>query len=716
MLQKLITYLNLAQHVYLVVFSRYICDEPTKTSDTTPTPWLVSEIHSLFSQVLPMPMILRPLKKETKRLLVDMLFEITKDSAISLEPQKDGAPSGYLKNTPLLSTKYQYSAQSRLEALFSGLRSVGLIGGSEQILLADVLNEWMTEAIQSFYSIQLEFAGHVAEKIKQWSGAMLAPTVRNLRAIFDITEEPLESEPYISPIEPKMGDMAFARLGSLHVAHLFDVVAHKEYRAVPLDSLRSYATTPLTRFYLTSTFNAKLVRKLLQPGISTLEILRVYIAMIRVFRKLDPRAVLLDRVARPIRRFLREREDTAKIIVSGLMTDPGDTRDQHAANTGMEVYLEISTELTKVQTEGLELYKGELDWDDMTWMPDPVDAAPDYKRSASFDIIGSLISLFENKETFVAELQKLLSERLLQRQGGHAKVKSLLQLLKARFGETVLQACEVMLRDIIESRTLDMAIHDERSDIVEAVPDNFHSRVLSYMYWPRLSSRTFKVPATVRMAQETYARMFEVLKISRKLTWVQFLGRAVVELEFDDRKLRDEVATWQASVIFAFQSDVSGGPPMARSVGDLSEELEMPPSLVRSACNFWVAKRVLKEMHHDTFQVLDSLEQDDSSTGEDVLFEKKDTDKAAEAATAEADAEAEAEEATSKMELYWKFIVGMLTNQGSMPLNQIIMMLKIVVPGGFPFSNDELRDFLGRMVSRGKLEYARGGAYKLVAK
>jgi anaphase-promoting complex subunit 2 len=67
-----------------------------------------------------------------------------------------------------------------------------------------------------------------------------------------------------------------------------------------------------------------------------------------------------------------------------------------------------------------------------------------------------------------------------------------------------------------------------------------------------------------------------------------------------------------------------------------------------------------------------------------------------------------------KMNVHWQFIVGMLTNQGPMPLARIIMMLKIAVPGGFPFSDEELREFLGGMVSKGKLEIVNGGNYKIV--
>ena len=76
--------------------------------------------------------------------------------------------------------------------------------------------------------------------------------------------------------------------------------------------------------------------------------------------------------------------------------------------------------------------------------------------------------------------------------------------------------------------------------------------------------------------------------------------------------------------------------------------------------------------------------------------------------------QADKEAAAAKMQLYWQFIVAMLTNQGPMPLGRISMMLGIVVPGGFPFSNEELKEFLGRMVSEGRVEVGAGGTYRVV--
>jgi anaphase-promoting complex subunit 2 len=53
--------------------------------------------------------------------------------------------------------------------------------------------------------------------------------------------------------------------------------------------------------------------------------------------------------------------------------------------------------------------------------------------------------------------------------------------------------------------------------------------------------------------------------------------------------------------------------------------------------------------------------------------------------------------------MYRGFVKGMLMNQGSMPLNRILNMLKIALPGGFPFSESDLKGILEAMVNEGLL-------------
>ncbi len=132
----------------------------------------------------------------------------------------------------------------------------------------------------------------------------------------------------------------------------------------------------MTRLHLTSSFAAVLSQRLLHPGASTIEILQIYISLIRAFSMLDPKGVLLDRVARPIRRYLRDREDTVKILVEGLLADTED-EDGDPILPGGEVLVELAFELNKAtELANQDDDDGELDWDDMQWVPDPVDAGP----------------------------------------------------------------------------------------------------------------------------------------------------------------------------------------------------------------------------------------------------------------------------------------------------------------------------------------------------
>jgi anaphase-promoting complex subunit 2 len=153
----------------------------------------------------------------------------------------------------------------------------------------------------------------------------------------------------------------------------------------------------------------------------------------------------------------------------------------------------------------------------------------------------------------------------------------------------------------------------------------------------------------------------------------------------------------------------------------------MSASLVRSACLFWVSKRILTETLRDTFRILEVLsnkeEHDSFGAANNINMDRPGNPPTVARAAAAANAAAavaakeSADAATmEKMNLYWQFIVGMLTNQGAMPLQRIVMMLKIAVPGGFPYSNEDLREFLAGMVSQGRLEIASGGNYKIMPK
>jgi anaphase-promoting complex subunit 2 len=253
---------------------------------------------------------------------------------------------------------------------------------------------------------------------------------------------------------------------------------------------------------------------------------------------------------------------------------------------------------------------------------------------------------------------------------------------------------------------------DENLNPEGLLKPSLHAKILSRLFWPQLHDEGYRVPDDIAKLQKRYEEGFESLKASRKLTWLQALGQATVELEFEDRTIVEEVHTWQATIIWAFQNEEAAPVGLTRTVDELVQNLEMEETLVRSALKFWVNKLVLHEISPNTFAVLETLNQEDR--------ERSNAQAAASAASGTHDESVDDVGLAGndgigkeKMGMYWQFIQSMLTNSSSqMPLQQIAMMLKVLIVDGFPYSNEELQELLERKVVEGKLELV-GGKYKL---
>ena len=605
--------------------------------------------------------------------------------------------------------------RQRTLRLMQMLQSVGLGGYQAQRIFAEVMSDILTTHIRSTFAGVWTSPSSVSEQLRNWVengfSRLVVEILSSMKTVHASAADQLVDVTH-ADVE-RWQEMGVNKLGALRTEELFDVIVEWENGSQgAIEDLKRYVTTPSSRTYLTTTFSSIVSHRLLQPGASTTEILQVYISIIRAFTILDPKSVLLDRIARPIRRYLRERDDTVNIVVGGLLADPED--ESNAGDILQELAIEMNKS-TAAKGED-ETDEGDLDYDDMKWMPDPVDAGPDYKKSKNSDVIGSLISLFESKDVFVKEFQNILGERLLQKEYEFDREIRVLELLKLRFGEAALQACEVMLRDILDSRRVDTFIHKDRGlDLNDESAPKLHTRILSHLFWPSLHSETFFIPPEVESLQSRYSTGFENLKQSRKLTWLHALGQVTVILDLEDRTVTEEVQTWQASVIYAFQPSPSEDPstPISRTFDDLLETLQMTDSLLQNALTFWIGKLVLKQTSTSppTYTVLETLSDEDGA--------QPGTTSAAIVAAAETATSAAApavlsehEVAQEKMEVYWQYVVGMLTNGGPMPLQQIVMMLKLTVPGGFPFGNEELKDYLEDGVKEGKLDLA-GGIYRI---
>jgi len=658
--------------------------------------------------------------------------------------------------------------RKRMTMLLQGLERVGLGGDSAQKAFAHAMNKLLDSFITSHYlKVDWYAKKSAVPQLKMWIQDGFCPLVELVLTCLRCEQSS------ILPTEiTSWQEMALGRLGRSRVDNLFDFVIHWDKSIGAILDIKEYLRVSNAKQHLISSFSQQISRRLLHPGATTTYILNVYISIIRSFHELEPKGVLLERVARPIRRYLKEREDTARIIISSLLTDLSDeTGSKFSSNS--ELSYEIASEMAKPFANYRQDADEELNWNDMNWQPLPQDASPDYKKSKVEDVIWFLLTLWE-REDFINELKNIYGDHLLRCQDPeYEKEIRLLELIKVRLGDDKLQACEVMLRDVLESKRINSTIRttisvpatttsivtpDHRNRDPQT-PDARHPRtpqprrstrstrkttpsapsaapssppgpalnaqILSSFFWPQLRDDTFLVPAQISALQNEYAARFERIKGMRKLRWMNALGNSSITLSFSDRTEDfDNLTPWQVSLIHAFEpqpgesvatdhAKKKAGEGLTRSVTQLEEVLEMDSSLVAQALAFWVGKSVLRFHAPDTYSVIETLPKPLSATG------THDADAAAaaeELAAIQANAtnntvKSQEEMLEEKKDVYTAFILGMLTNQGNMNLGRIFMMMKMMVQGGFPFGAEEVGKLLAELEEKGRVVKVGGDVW-----
>jgi anaphase-promoting complex subunit 2 len=629
-------------------------------------------IHAMFAELLPTEAI------------YEAMFSITLDCCARIFRLEATAnkPGHERKRSVSSPSKYRVKPELsiHLMQLFENLREVGLGGPSALRTFAQAMEELVVQFIASTWmDVDWKNRKTMVGDLTDWMQRVFTPFVRRAAECLSGDEDARMEE------ETKQWlDMAIAWLGKRRVERLFTYICAWPASEGAILDLKAFAKTPEARRYLTVRFQQDVERNLLHAGTTTRQILDVYMLVIQVFAHIDSRGVLLDNVSRPIRRYLKTRGDSAKIIISSMLADPHDP----AIDASPDISKAIANEMLRPIGTDAQRQDRELDYDNMEYMPQPNDASADFKRNESNDAVSHLLSLYD-KEQFLSVLKNIFGEHLLKTVDDMdlEKETHLLELFKSRFGYDKLQACDVMLQDIANSRRLNKAIVKLPGFKTAAASGaGLTTQVLSSRFWPDLRDDEFTMPEPVQRLQAEFAKGFEAQHNAMRLSWLPALGRATVELQLEDRTVTENVPPWVASVIYAFD-----GATVSKTAEELEEQLEMEDTLVKNALTFWVGKRVLMEKD-GLYSVLETLEDQSQYGAAQMVVQEEVT-----AVRSQQDLFEE------KSPMYANFVLAMLTNGGSMPLPMILQMLKMVFPGGFPFGEIELTSLLQGMVDEGKL-------------
>lgn len=627
------------------------------------------------------------------------------------------------------------------------LSTIGMGGLMAERALAQAAHKFLVGHALEKRCFQVDWRGEgsCAERLRLWVDSVIEPLISS--AVMLLNDDPRESQ--LAPSQALL-DVAMKSLGQNRTNALFEYINVWPQSAGAVDDIKAYISWGRSgdKAHVCEACQRQVQQRLLHAGASTSEILGFYINLISVFKRLDPRGVMLEKVSPTIRQYLRLRNDAMVVIAESLLSDKDSSADNIGICRPLVHELEHAIHSSKQQTQS-------LGWDDMQWMPEPIDATPQHRSNAADDALSCILSLFEQDE-LVKEVETVLAERLLRSSDQEiVKETRLLELLKSRLDASKLQNAEVMLKDIRDSvlferrlrpdttpaaeptpKEIQAAIPSEgitigelysrferrirrtqfqaivkviatrRSDLLfpkrmrqqrggEAPPqseparqDGLQLRILSSSAWPQMQSSGFAIPEAFATQLQHAEERFSNTSGQRKLHWRPALGRMSVTLELEDRTIEEhDIPAWRAMVINAFADTTE-----SQTIEQLASILSMEETLVKEAIAHWLGKRVLYQESSGHFAVLERL---------DMEVE----DEQMSAAPAEAFSGLKSQDAVLRENavMFEAFIANMLQNGGAKEIGGmmgITNMMKMVLPT-FTYGDDEVKWLLAQMASKG---------------
>ncbi|KAG0766226.1 hypothetical protein G6F57_004973 [Rhizopus arrhizus] len=328
--------------------------------------------------------------------------------------------------------------------------------------------------------------------------------------------------------------------------------------------------------------------RLLQQGVFTIDILDYYASCIRCLRRIDPSCKILMAVTEIIQAYMSGyRNDVAKGVVE--MIRDSDTYSHVCRSDDDNPYvftaLELNNEQTQVEPEFIK--------EDML-------AKLRRLQTKSTDITAMLISMCNPVKDFVTAYSNQLGKMLLSTKDYDIDAEILrLETLKLNFPPNTFIRCDIMLKDVADSKRIDKAVHESKN-----IDHSFHTIILSRKYWPGGKDDddddddigdddrfdiAFQQWPTRQQNIENYMKEYTKVKASRKLKFIPTSGTVSLELDFETHSQSFDVRPEAAAIIKLFE-----GNDTALTKDEMADKLGFTKVVIIECLNIWTKSKVLK--------------------------------------------------------------------------------------------------------------------------
>lgn len=353
--------------------------------------------------------------------------------------------------------------------------------------------------------------------------------------------------------------------------------------------------------FVADSIKNQLQDRLLIPGAHTEDILQMYLRTNKVVSLLfknanRKRSDVFQKVTSSVIHHLHKRKDSVKCIVS-TMLENDDCEDEN------------------------EFFDNCSD-DDFEWVPNPTDSRGD-------ETISLLIGVYGGQTHFLSEYREMLATRLVSL--GSFEIDreiASLDLMKSKFDPNALNDCNIMIKDMIESRKVFQKV---KTKLIKV--KNHHllpsSLILSKHFWPSRivgddntddqdnsssCNDQFKfLPQEILSVMKEYEKLFTELKPTQRLEWKRTEGIVAIQISIRNRDYEFRVSPLFVEVLSLFQtlaiasSSTNSSPllsaasPSSLTIEDIGKSIQQPNDKVKQIVAFWVSKNILREIDINRF-------------------------------------------------------------------------------------------------------------------
>eukprot|EP00871_Galdieria_phlegrea_P004993 jgi/Galph1/5495/GphlegSOOS_G4183.1 len=442
-------------------------------------------------------------------------------------------------------------------------------------------------------------------------------------------------------------------LAARRIHDMFEIIVDYPDSLPALEDMKECLQKTGQKQELAKQLKMQLMNRLLHAGATTSDILTTYVHTIHSLRIIDPDGMILQHVSEPIRKYLQRRNDTIRCIINGIVNESEDD--------AFRDLISVTRNISQDEEEAL----------DDKWQPQPADAPPQ-DENTSEDAFSILLSIYGSKELFLNEYRNALADRILTSLDFHLEKEIRnVELLKLRFGENLLLACDIMLRDFRESKRLLVGVKNETS-CQHLRENDVQVIVRSHSAWPEVSKETFQPPVELKCALDEFQEHFERVKTPRKLIWDYSCG--VMKLSFKvpetGRSILITVSPLQGSILLLF------GRHHRWHLWDLAKELSIDCNVLRQRILPLVHQGLLQELETgECYQMVENLPMNKSKDGsfeeyqDEWLIEEE----------MEKGVEGKKDPSPSDIWIYERYVYGILESFHKLSLERIHKLLKVFV-------------------------------------